>query len=96
MQWLTWPAPPVIPRTLPFADGGHAISFFRQALSLDERRARFPPQLWMDAAPEKEEAPCPLNRDKIKHSLPGSQVAQYPVTNGGSSTFEAIEVNRTE
>lgn len=50
----------------------------------------------MDATPEKDEAPCPLTRDKIKHSLPGSQVAQYPVTDGGSATSEVIADKRTE
>ncbi|KAM0748014.1 hypothetical protein T439DRAFT_279820, partial [Meredithblackwellia eburnea MCA 4105] len=34
----------LIPRTLPFAQGGGAITFFRHAIALDERRAHFPPQ----------------------------------------------------
>ncbi|KAI5481893.1 DUF2235 family protein [Pseudohyphozyma bogoriensis] len=37
----------IYPRTLPFATGTRQIEIFRQALSLDERRARFSPQFWM-------------------------------------------------
>ena len=36
---------------LPFASGSKSITFFRQALALDERRARFVPEYWrMDDA----------------------------------------------
>jgi hypothetical protein len=31
---------------LPFANGSKAVTFFRQALALDERRARFIPEYW--------------------------------------------------
>ncbi|KAM0747450.1 hypothetical protein T439DRAFT_383099 [Meredithblackwellia eburnea MCA 4105] len=37
----------IVPRNLPFAQGGKTIGFFRHALSADEHRARFEPQLWM-------------------------------------------------
>lgn len=31
---------------LPFANGSKAVTFFRHALALDERRARFVPEYW--------------------------------------------------
>jgi hypothetical protein len=31
---------------LPFANGSKTVTFFRQALALDERRARFVPEYW--------------------------------------------------
>ena len=42
----------VIPHTLPFTRSNTAIRTFRQALALDERRARFKPALYRHSPPE--------------------------------------------
>ncbi|BGP49693.1 hypothetical protein JCM10450v2_005598 [Rhodotorula kratochvilovae] len=41
----------LIPRTLPFASGASYIHIFRQALALDEARARYYPQPWISESP---------------------------------------------
>ncbi|GAA6049085.1 hypothetical protein JCM3770_003879 [Rhodotorula araucariae] len=41
----------LIPRTLPFASGSSYINTFRQALALDEARARYYPQPWITEVP---------------------------------------------
>ncbi|KAH9059128.1 hypothetical protein EDB87DRAFT_1791652 [Lactarius vividus] len=48
----------VMTKTLPFADVNTTIRVFRQALSLDEHRANFRPNLYHHSAPEK-----PVTRD---------------------------------
>ncbi|KAK4698570.1 hypothetical protein P7C70_g7703, partial [Phenoliferia sp. Uapishka_3] len=56
----------VIPRSLPFANGAEAIKFFRHAVSLDERRSRFPVQLWPGDG-SCEEVSCKKASPKLKH-----------------------------
>ena len=46
----------IIPKNLPFTSSNHAIRHFRHALALDERRAKFQPNLWHRLAPNKFEA----------------------------------------
>ena len=46
----------LLPRRLPFTSSNHAIRHFRHALSLDERRAKFQPNLWHRLAPNKYQA----------------------------------------
>lgn len=45
-----------MPKRLPFTSSNHAIRHFRHALSLDERRAKFQPNLWHRPAPNKYQA----------------------------------------
>ncbi|KAL8277461.1 hypothetical protein RQP46_010183 [Phenoliferia psychrophenolica] len=71
----------VIPRTLPFASGGHSITTFRQALSLDERRARFPPQQFQSYNPTISPSPCPFSPSPSSSLLPSSSLPSYPSTN---------------
>jgi len=44
------------PKRLPFTSSNHAIRHFRHALSLDERRVKFQPNLWHRLAPNQFEA----------------------------------------
>ena len=46
----------LIPKHLPFTSSNYAIRHFRHALSLDERRAKFQPNLWHRLAPNELEA----------------------------------------
>ena len=46
----------IIPKRLPFTSSNYAIRHFRHALALDERRAKFQPNLWHRPAPNKFEA----------------------------------------
>ena len=46
----------MIPKRLPFTSSNHAIRHFRHALSLDERRVKFQPNLWHRPAPNKYQA----------------------------------------
>ncbi|KAH9932126.1 uncharacterized protein BXZ73DRAFT_101501 [Epithele typhae] len=59
--WDTVSSVGVIPHTLPFTSSNKAIRVFRQALSLDERRARFKPALYIHPKP----------RDKKHGTQPG-------------------------
>ncbi|KAK4702746.1 hypothetical protein P7C70_g3477, partial [Phenoliferia sp. Uapishka_3] len=61
----------LVPKTLPFAQGGRAISHFRHALALDERRARFQPQLWMPDPPEPF-TPCTTPLSQFRQKVPSS------------------------
>lgn len=44
----------IIPRRLPFTSSNSHIRHFRHAVSLDERRARFKPNLWNHSTAEEE------------------------------------------
>ena len=46
----------IIPKRLPFTSSNYAIRHFRHALSLDERRTKFQPNLWHRLAPNKLQA----------------------------------------
>jgi hypothetical protein len=43
----------IIPRYLPFVKSNTHVRYFRHALSLDERRVRFKPNLWTRPSPEE-------------------------------------------
>ena len=46
----------MVPKRLPFTSSNHAIRHFRHALSLDERRTKFQPNLWHRPAPNQFQA----------------------------------------
>ncbi|KAF7972919.1 hypothetical protein HWV62_16570 [Athelia sp. TMB] len=54
--WDTVASVGIVPRRLPFTASNSHIRHFRHAISLDERRARFKPNLWNHATKEDEEA----------------------------------------
>jgi uncharacterized protein (DUF2235 family) len=51
--WDTVASVGLIPREMPFTKSNSHIRYFRHAISLDERRARFKPNLWNRPSPEE-------------------------------------------
>jgi hypothetical protein len=45
----------IIPRTHPYTSVNYGIKTFRHALALDERRARFRPNVWNELTPDREQ-----------------------------------------
>lgn len=45
----------IIPRSHPYTSVNYAVKHFRHALALDERRARFRPNVWGEATLEREQ-----------------------------------------
>jgi uncharacterized protein (DUF2235 family) len=45
----------IIPRTHPYTSVNYAVKYFRHALALDERRARFRPNVWNEPTLEREQ-----------------------------------------
>ena len=45
----------IIPRTHPYTSVNYAVKHFRHALALDERRARFRPNVWNEPTIEREQ-----------------------------------------
>jgi uncharacterized protein (DUF2235 family) len=45
----------IIPRAHPYTSVNYAVKYFRHALALDERRARFRPNVWNEPTLEREQ-----------------------------------------
>ncbi|KAG8967736.1 hypothetical protein FRC03_009429 [Tulasnella sp. 419] len=74
-------------RRLPFTSSNNLVRIFRHALSLDERRARYQPNLWHREAP---------NAEAAKHDREaGSHIKNSSPDNGDGSSNEA-HPNRPE
>lgn len=58
--------------------GGRAITYFRQALALDEHRARFEPQLWMPDSPSAS-IPCTVPTDLTRQKSPPASAGAGPL-----------------
>ncbi|RDB19651.1 hypothetical protein Hypma_013275 [Hypsizygus marmoreus] len=53
--WDTVSSVGIIPRSHPYTSVNYAVKHFRHALALDERRARFRPNVWNEATLEREQ-----------------------------------------
>ncbi|PWN31518.1 uncharacterized protein FA14DRAFT_127492 [Meira miltonrushii] len=76
--WDTVTSVGVIPKTLPFAKTNRSVRYFRHALALDERRAKFKPNRW-------------TQRDELRRTEEeegGHQDEPEHVLDADSSTFE--------
>ncbi|KZS92210.1 hypothetical protein SISNIDRAFT_429451 [Sistotremastrum niveocremeum HHB9708] len=76
----------LIPRSLPFATSSHAIHTMRQALSLDERRAKFKPSHFHNPPPISDET-----KRKIKATQIGETLAQQDSKSGKTTTAEEAD-----
>ena len=54
--------------TLPFATSKYHIRYFRQALALDERRAKFKANMWNNPTKEEEKLGEPFNERLPTHT----------------------------
>lgn len=59
----------IIPRTHPYTSVNYAVKHFRHALALDERRARFRPNVWNEPTLEREQD---LDTDEPDVIYPGT------------------------
>jgi hypothetical protein len=66
--WDTVSSVGIIPRYLPFVKSNTHVRYFRHALSLDERRVRFKPSLWMH--PSLKEQALGLQKGDMPRSEP--------------------------
>ncbi|KAF8623792.1 hypothetical protein AX17_007295 [Amanita inopinata Kibby_2008] len=53
--WDTVSSVGIIPRTHPYTSINYSVETFRHALALDERRARFRPNVWCEVTPDREQ-----------------------------------------
>ncbi|KAF8235866.1 hypothetical protein L208DRAFT_1391671 [Tricholoma matsutake] len=67
--WDTVSSVGIIPRTHPYTSVNYAVKHFRHALALDERRARFRPNVWNEPTLEREQD---LDTDEPDVIYPGT------------------------
>ncbi|KAG2144680.1 uncharacterized protein EDB93DRAFT_1087441 [Suillus bovinus] len=65
--WDTVSAVGIIPKRLPFTTANDSIRYFRHAISLDEHRVRFKPNLWI--RPTEEHKACGVKREHMPRSF---------------------------
>lgn len=70
--WDTVSSVGIIPKRLPFTTANNNIRYFRHAMSLDEHRVRFKPNLWTRPTKEHEE------RGVKSHHMPRSIRRHFP------------------
>ncbi|KAJ6523506.1 hypothetical protein DFH09DRAFT_1047209 [Mycena vulgaris] len=74
--WNTVNSVGIIPRQLPFTTSNTIVRTFRHAVSLDERRTRFQPNMW-NSQNDKDHTPCvtdhpnspPAKRPRLPHAF---------------------------
>ncbi|KAG5638961.1 hypothetical protein H0H81_008461 [Sphagnurus paluster] len=70
--WDTVSSVGIIPRTHPYTSVNYAVKHFRHALALDERRARFRPNVWGEPTPGEREQDLDIDEPQIKAPAPGT------------------------
>ncbi|KAF8630318.1 hypothetical protein AX15_002991 [Amanita polypyramis BW_CC] len=71
--WDTVSSVGIIPRVHPYTSINYAVKTFRHALALDERRARFRPNVWSEATPAREQE---LDVDLLEPDCDGLDATQ--------------------
>ncbi|KAG6864427.1 hypothetical protein C0991_009579 [Blastosporella zonata] len=71
--WDTVSSVGIIPRSHPYTSVNYAVKHFRHALALDERRARFRPNVWNEPTLEREQE---LDVDEPDVEFPGAEVSR--------------------
>ncbi|KAG6837766.1 hypothetical protein H0H93_001693 [Arthromyces matolae] len=71
--WDTVSSVGIIPRSHPYTSVNYAVKHFRHALALDERRARFRPNVWNEPTLEREQD---LDVDEPDIQFPGAEVSR--------------------
>ncbi|KAF5376139.1 hypothetical protein D9615_007706 [Tricholomella constricta] len=71
--WDTVSSVGIIPRSHPYTSVNYAVKHFRHALALDERRARFRPNVWNEATLEREQE---LDVDEPVIDFPGHKISR--------------------
>lgn len=77
--WDTVGSVGIFPRRLPFTASNSHIRYFRHAISLDERRARFKPNLWNKSTKEDHEKGVKKGEMPRGHNMPGHSHSQDEV-----------------
>ncbi|KAF7967366.1 hypothetical protein HWV62_34485 [Athelia sp. TMB] len=106
--WDTVSSVGIIPRSLPYSSGTLGVEYFRHALALDERRARFRPNVWAEPTSVMPESLLPdfgppdSTPDNWMERLPlGTDVKEvwFPgchadVGGGSHKTMEIVSLSR--
>ncbi|GLB44632.1 putative uncharacterized alpha/beta hydrolase domain (DUF2235) [Lyophyllum shimeji] len=71
--WDTVSSVGIIPRSHPYTSVNYAVKHFRHALALDERRARFRPNVWNEPTLEREQE---LDVDEPDIEFPGQNASR--------------------
>ena len=78
----------MIPRTLPFVRSNTAVRYFRHAISLDERRAKFTANHWNKLVDDDEKGTHPkeMPRSNQRHRYFDSDEKEHSRENNGPKT----------